>query len=203
MPDFNQSSEPIGSVPQDSEVVGSIPSNTEHFRNVQKASERKESHTLTVREVARMFEASGVARTERSIINWCQPNKQGVPRLDSYFDPNERRYFISLQSVELAIKEEQAKATKTSEPVGSIPKGAEMRRDDSLMNGEVQNIRELHQEIMDLKITNKAKDMFIGQLQQERGDLVAKLMISSHRVGELEAKLLQLGEASERAEKQS
>src|SRR5438034_3727481 len=27
----------------------------------------------------------------RSIINWCQPNKLGVCRLDNYFDPNERR----------------------------------------------------------------------------------------------------------------
>ena len=81
---------------------------------VPQISERKESHTLTVREVARMFEAAGVPRTERSIVNWCQLNRTGIARLDSYFDPNERRYFISPQSVEQAIAEEKAKAAKNN-----------------------------------------------------------------------------------------
>ncbi len=79
---------------------------------------------MTVREVARMFEAAGVARTERSIVNWCQPNRTGIARLDSYLDPNERRYYISPQSVKLAIAEEKAKAAKINEPAesfGSIP----------------------------------------------------------------------------------
>jgi hypothetical protein len=46
-------------------------------------AERKENHTLTVRETARMFDSAGAARTERSIINWCQPNRQGITRADS------------------------------------------------------------------------------------------------------------------------
>jgi hypothetical protein len=37
---------------------------------------------------------------ERSIINWCQINKQRVARLKIHFDPNERKYFIWPQSVE-------------------------------------------------------------------------------------------------------
>ncbi len=52
----------------------------------------------------------------------------------------------------------------------------------------------------DLKITNKAKDMFIERLQEEREDFVEKLMISSHRVGELETKLLQLQAPQDRGE---
>lgn len=183
-------------LPHISETFGSVRNGTEGFGSVPKASERRESHTLTVREVARMFEAAGVARTERSIINWCQPNKLGVPRLDCYFDPNERRYFITPQSVDLAIKEEQSKAAQFAgaEPVESVPKNAESQRDTgaSSSNGGIQNMRELQRDITDLKITNKAKDMFIEQLQGERRDLVDKLMISSHRVGELESKLLQL-----------
>src|SRR5260370_29340942 len=99
-------SAPFGTVPHDSESFGSIPNGSEPFRTLPKGSERKENHTLTVREVARMFEAAGVARTERSITNWCQPDRSGVARLDAYLDPNERRYFITPQSVELAIQEE-------------------------------------------------------------------------------------------------
>jgi len=80
------------------------------------------------RKVTRMFEAAGVARTERSIVNWCQHNAQGFGKLDAYYDANERRYCITPQSVELAIKEEQAKAAKnveSSEPVEIVPRNAE------------------------------------------------------------------------------
>src|SRR5205823_13637433 len=136
---------------------------SERVRNVPQISERKENHTLSVREVARKFEAAGVARTERSIVNWCQFNPQGVARLDAYFDPNERKYFITPQSVELAIAEEQAKAAKVndaSEPVGRIPKDSEGRdeRPDTGSGNETGRVRELEREILDLKITNRAKD---------------------------------------------
>src|SRR6266852_771497 len=87
-----------------------VPNGSASFGKVPNVSERKENHTLTVREVAQMFESAGVARTERSITNWCQPNKSGIARLDAYFDPNEMRYFITPQSVESAIAEEKAKA---------------------------------------------------------------------------------------------
>src|SRR5437870_5486138 len=114
--DLPKDSERFGRLRNDSATFGNVPNDSEAFRMFPKASARKEYCTLTVREVARMFEAAGVARTERSIINWCQPNKMGVARLDNYFDPNERKYFISPQSVDLAIQEEKAKAAKTGEP---------------------------------------------------------------------------------------
>src|ERR1017187_6386256 len=200
------SSADFGSVPNDSEPFGMVRNDAEVFRKVPHVSERKESHTLTVREVARMFEAAGVARTERSIINWCQPNKLGVPRLDAYFDPNERRYFITSQSVELAIKEEQAKAAKTSdttEPRGNIPKASETNTDalpHTREASEDATIKTLEREMRDLRITNQAKDYYIDRLENEREGFVEKLMISSHRVGELEAKLLQLQAAQYQAE---
>ena len=152
-----------------------------------------------------MFESAGVARTERSIINWCQPNKLGIPRLDAYFDPNERRYFISSQSVGLAIKEEQAKAAKLvgdSGPGGSGPKNSESpanRPTTGDQNVDFENPASLKQELMDLKITNRAKDYFIEQLKNEREgfalerkDYVEKLINSNRQIGELETRLLQL-----------
>ena len=197
-------SEPFGNVPNPSESFRTIPNATEDFGTLSKVSERKENHTLTVREVARMFEFAGVARTERSIINWCQPNKLGIPRLDAYFDPNERRYFISSQSVGLAIKEEQAKAAKLvgdSSPGSSVPKNSESpaNRPSAGGSGEAENIGSLKQELMDLKITNRAKDYFIEQLKNEREgfalerkDYVERLVNSNRQIGELETKLLQL-----------
>jgi hypothetical protein len=48
-----------------------------------------------------------VWRTERSITHCCQPNRTGIARLDRYFDPNERKYYLTPQNVELAIQEEK------------------------------------------------------------------------------------------------
>lgn len=66
-----------------SENFRNVPQAPEDFGSVPHSSEKKEGRTLTVREVARMFEKSGVAKTERSIVNWCRANKQGVTRLSS------------------------------------------------------------------------------------------------------------------------
>ena len=103
------SSEPFGNLPHDAETFGSVPQGSETFVTVRKdaeafrivrhSAERSGQHTLTVREVARLFEQAGVPRTERSIVNWCQPNHQGIARLDAFFDTNERKYFVTLQRV--------------------------------------------------------------------------------------------------------
>ena len=185
--------EGFGKVPNGSEAFRTVRNDAEGFRNVPKGSERKENHTLTVREAARMFETAGVARTERSIVNWCQPNKTGIARLDSYFDPNERKYFITPQSVELAIAEEKARAAKineSSEPVGSVPKGSESPKGGTEPDDD--QIKELERENLDLKIANRGKDMFIEQLQKERTGFFDQLLIVSRKVGELETKLLQI-----------
>jgi predicted RNase H-like nuclease (RuvC/YqgF family) len=128
----------------------------------------------------------------------------GVARLDYYFDPNERKYFISPQSIEAAIQEERAKALKGIGPAtaeGSLPKDSETLRnvDKSGSHDEVERVRELEKEVLDLKITNRGKDYFIEQLQKERDsfgkerqEYVEKLMSFNRKVGELETKLLQL-----------
>jgi len=50
----------------------------------------------------------------------------------------------------------------------------------------------MEQEILDLKITNRAKDHVIQILREERKDIIDQLSNASRRVGELETKLLQL-----------
>jgi hypothetical protein len=193
-------SESFRTVPQPSESFGKVPQAAETFRSLPNTSDRSENHKLSVRDVARMFETAGVARTERSIVNWCQPNRQGLTRLDAYLDPNERKYLITPQSVELAIQEELAKASqiKESARAESVPHDAEIPKRNEMPTDEA---KELRQEIMDLKITNRAKDMFIEQIQKEREgfalerrDYVEKLMTFNRKVGELESNLRQLSE---------
>lgn len=186
----------FGNVPNVSEPFRTVQNDAEGFRSVPQIAERKDSHTLTVREVARMFETAGVARTERSIVNWCQPNRTGIARLDSYFDPNERRYYISPQSVEQAIAEEKAKAIKSkdaSEPFGTVPPTADAADDIKPMaGGGKSRIMELERENLDLRITNRGKDMYIEQLKNERRDFFDQLLSTTHKVGALETQLLQI-----------
>src|ERR1051325_3541719 len=125
-------SEQFGTIPYHSEPFRTVPTGSESFRTPRNRSERRSAHTLTVKEVARMFEAAGVSRTERSIVKWCQPSRHDMTRLDAFFDSNERKWFITQESVELAIAEEKARAVRRneavpndSEPDGSIPKGSE------------------------------------------------------------------------------
>jgi hypothetical protein len=189
--DVPQRSEESGDVRNGSESFRMVPKASESFGNVPKVSERKENHSLTVREAAKRFEAAGVARTERSITNWCQPNRQGISRLDSYFDPNERKYYITPESVELAIAEEKAKAAKvneSSEPVGSVPKDAEKANEASEVDDD--RVKELERENLDLKITNRGKDFLIEQMQKERNSFFDQLLTANRKMGELETKLL-------------
>lgn len=222
----------FGTLPKSSEDVGKVPNASEEFRTVPKASEgfgsipkgseeeperfqnpivRKpenpEAYTMTVREAARAFEDAGVARTERSIINWCQPNRQGIPRLDCFFDENARKYYLTRESIDRAVKEELAKAREAGTP---LPNPAEVQADASEPNPKRPEpeelsangrgrLDELELENRDLQIANRAKDYFIEQLQKdrevfakERGELIDKLVASSERIGVLETKLLQL-----------
>jgi len=95
-----------------------------------------------------------VASTERSITIWGQPNKSGIARLDASFDPNERCYFITPQSAELAIQQAKAKAVKragTAEAVETIANGSEVPEKwaEVETDPERKRFRELEKEVMD------------------------------------------------------
>jgi hypothetical protein len=191
-------SEAFGKVPNGSETFRTVRNDAEQFRSIPKSSERTENHSLTVREAARIFETAGVARTERSIINWCQPNRQGIPRLDSYFDPNERKYYLTPQSVDRVIQEEIQRTKKTpeipaSESFGRVPNGTEKpQKSSTASEPDNEQIKELERENLDLKIANRAKDYHIEQMEKERTGFFDQLLVASRKVGELETKLLQL-----------
>lgn len=102
------------------------------------------------------------------------------------------------------FKRKSKKATKINEPsevAGSFPKASETPKPDGDgSKADPSRVRELEKEIFDLRITNRAKDMFIEQLQGEREGMVNQLVQSSRKVGELETRLLQLEEPKKPAE---
>ena len=204
-------------LPHGSETFGATPKSAEVFRTIPQHSDFNDNHTLTVREAARAFESAGVARTERSIVNWCQPGRTGVSRLDCFFDPNDRKYYITPQSLELAIQEEKAKAArngpspeKTIAPIqdddsrdaarGPAPRNQPPPSQGRDGNADITSrIQELEKEVLDLRITNRAKDYFIEELKkdresfsEERKGFVERLMGFTRKVGELETRLKQL-----------
>ena len=113
----------------------------EIFRKLTKASEKTVDHSLTVRETAKIFEDSGVPRTERSIINWCNQNSQGECRLDCYYDNSEHKYYITPQSINKVIHEEKSKSRNDFEFLNNL---SESRQDFSEAFGnEVDSIPKL------------------------------------------------------------
>lgn len=198
-------SESFGTVPHRSESVRSVPNASAPFRTVPKPSERTADHTLTVREVAKMFEAAGVSRTERSIVKWCLPNKHDVARLDAVFDANERKWFITQESVERAIAEEQARAARRDDLVSghseeSVPNASEQtlkrpRPSDS----DDDDRTELRGKLRDLEIANRVRDSVIEKLENdlqnadaERRGYIQQLIDKSYQIGSLENQLHQL-----------
>ncbi len=187
----------FGNIPQAAETFRTFPNHAEGFGTLRNHAEKTEHHTQSVREVARMFEQAGVPRTERSIINWCQPNRQGIARLDAYFDTNERRYFITPESVTRAIQEEQSKGGNmppTLQPTSkeAIPNPSETT---SRTTGGNERTDELARQNRDLEIATRAKDFYIERLEKERDQNMERLVGMSRYVGELETQMLQLGGA--------
>ena len=201
-------SEHFGTVRNDAEDFGTLRHVSEPFRTVRNPSERTEAHILTVREAARMFEEAGVARTERSIINWCQPGKLGVPRLDAYYDTNERRYYLTAQSVERVIAEERAK-DRSRYNLTEEPEKERSGTDDILEPrtrklsvvsvDEQERASELEKEVLELKLVNASNESTIEHLWKERKefaaerqDYVQRLNSAAHKIGKLEERLLVL-----------
>jgi len=204
-PSSESASEEFGSLPNDAEDFRNVPKPAEAFGTLRKNAERTHGHTLTVREVARLFEAAGVARTERSIVTWCRANPQGLSRLDAYFDMNERKWFITQESVERVIAEEQARAAHRSEPLPnsaeeSVPNASEQTpKRPSPVDSDDKDQTELHGKLRDLEIANRVKDSIINQLEgnllqadEERRAYIQQLIEKSHRIGSLEMELRQL-----------
>ena len=102
------------------------------------------------------------------------------------------------QSVEAVIQEEIQRAKKSTEAPGSESFGSSVESvkhsSDAVTTNAVdgRKVLELEREIRDLKITNRAKDMFIEQLKGERSGFFEKLLSANRTVGQLEAKLHQL-----------
>ena len=200
----------LSEISEDSEHTSEISEQPSEFAEVRlghetKSRARMEEHTLAVREVARIFEESGLDVTERTVLNWCHPNKRdGSYRLDCYFDLVEKRYYITPQSVQAVIPKDRvgARVPKGSPLQSQLPSGASeqsesFQKEDAEPSADIpkaarDSIRDLEQKQYLLEVESKAKDVAIKKYQDMQDHVYEFVAEQGKMIGGLEQKVRQL-----------
>jgi hypothetical protein len=155
---------------------------------------------LIMEEAYTLFENQGERRSLRMIGEYCKTGE-----LVCDYDTDDKRWHITRESVEhkiAKIKALNARKAATvpqhaseqfTERPATPPRAAEgftPNREAAPSSSEA--VRKLEAELLDLKITNKAKDYMIDQMQKERVDFINRIENGGRLVGRLKAQLLQL-----------
>ena len=137
----------------------------------------------------------------RMIAEYCKTGE-----LVCDYDSDDKRWHITQESVEnkiskiKALNARKASATlplRTSEHFSESPATPTRTKEELPPRNESvqppsEDVKKLEQEILDLKIMNKGKDYLIEQMREERTELITRIETSSHLIGQLETKVLQL-----------
>ncbi len=146
---------------------------------------RSDKHTLTTAEVVRRFEHAGLPRSQRSIERYCKSGK-----LDCFADPDEGRYYATPGSVERLIGQlSELQARHRSEDVVGRPT---TETGNQRVQGESKEIKKLEDEILNLRIDNKAKEQVIIQLKDQLQADRQLLVEQARQIGVLETEVRQL-----------
>lgn len=159
---------------------------------------------MIMEEAYTLFENQGERRSVRMIAEYCKNGE-----LVCFYDSDDKRWHITRESVENKInKIKDLNARKaavpprsTSEHFSEDPAPPQRPSEEIPPRHESttppsEDIKKLEQEIFDLKVLNKSKDMYITQLiedrEKEREQLLVRIESSNRLVGRFKAKLLQL-----------
>jgi hypothetical protein len=153
--------------------------------------------SLIMEEAYTLFESAGERRSVRMIAEYCKTGE-----LVCYYDSDDKRWHINPDSVQSKIEKIKALNARASQRISQATsedfkplqnQNPTPPPEASEKNHEVeQTIKRLEQEVLDLRITNRGKDYFIEQLQNERNAMLDKVEKNSLMIGELRTKLLQL-----------
>jgi hypothetical protein len=163
-------------------------------------------YTLTVEEVAELFAEAGVPRNPRSIRRFCQNDELDCMTIET---PTSARYLVRKTSVEKLIKQKQ-QALQFSES-RTAPAMTGHSRIDPDMSGhnhtpqpqpeppretddraDVGTVKRLEDELVNLRIDNRAKEQVITMLRDERREMQTQLNDVSYRLGAAETRVAQL-----------
>jgi hypothetical protein len=152
---------------------------------------------MIMEEAYAMFENQGERRSVRMIAEYCKNGE-----LVCFYDSDDKRWHITRESVENKInKIKDLNARKaavppriTSEHFTEDPappprptEEAPPRRESTAPPSE--DVEKMKKEILDLQILNSGKDFLIGQLKEDRANLLDRIENNSHRIGVLETRL--------------
>jgi hypothetical protein len=156
--------------------------------------------SIIMEEAYTIFESQGERRSVRSIAEYC---KNGELICD--YDSDDKRWHISRESVDNKIKKIKdlnarrapIAPTSTSEHFSEDPPPPPRPTEETPPRYESttppsEDTKKLEQEIIDLKIINKAKDYYIGKLEEEQKFLITRIETSGRIIGRLKHKLFLL-----------
>lgn len=152
---------------------------------------------LSVEQASELFVAAGTPRSPRTIIRYCARGHLDCIKVDT--EQNEK-YLITRESVDRRIEEIRQVArssqvsTRRDESRHDAPRHDGDEPPEERSERRDAKVKSLESEIVDLKITNRAKDHFIEQLQSDRALLVDQIAKQGRQIGQLETRLeLQAG----------
>ncbi len=163
-------------------------------------------YTLTVEEVAELFAEAGVPRNPRSIRRFCQNGELDCITIET---PTSARYLISKISAEKLITQKQ-QAMKFGEsrtsPAMSGHDRSELDVSGHDQSAQLQSppereseeradpgvIKRLEDELVNLRIDNRAKEQVITMLRDERREMLEQIQSANYRLGSAETRLAQI-----------
>lgn len=103
---------------------------------------------------------------------------------------NERKWFITPESVARAIAEEQAEASRQTGPIPDSSEPVRKTSEDTRKGApdaehDADHTRALEREVMDLKILNGGKDYVIEQMRKERDGFTQQVVQAHRKVADL------------------
>jgi hypothetical protein len=166
-------------------------------------------HNLTIKTASALFATFGVPRSPRSVQGFCKDGHIDCIRAKG---PSGDRYFINQKSVE-----QYATELKQIEVVGKIASDEPAEQEREFARGSAQEraavaservsnhslsddhaepstdiIKALRDEILNLRIDNRAKEQFINQLVEDRNSLMQSVQDVNYRLGAADARVQQL-----------
>jgi hypothetical protein len=160
-------------------------------------------YMLTVEEVSEVFAEAGVPRNPRSIRRFCQNGELDCITIET---PTSARYLISRASAEKLIKQKQQALQFGESRTAPAMSGYDRPEPDTTGHNRTppqqqQPAREtekhidasvtkrLEDELVNLRIDNRAKEQVITMLRDERREMLAQIESANYRLGSAEARL--------------
>jgi hypothetical protein len=208
-------SEPFRTVQQSSEAFRNLQSTSKRTGGVGRGKKYKvqgaeipeqgyddydDAEFVLMEQAYALFESGGERRSLRMIGEYCKTGE-----LVCMYDSDDKRWHITRDSIVGKLEKIKALNARkaaiapqhTSETFTEPPPAAPRPAEGSSSGSEAappssEAIKKLEAEILDLKITNRAKDYMIDQMQKERVDFINRIESGGRLIGKLTAQLLQL-----------